>query len=148
MKLSKTIIITLVLVIGATSAFAQLAGVWEGTGTGNAYPYPGVVIYPWQTWKGEIPLTQDVFTGEWYDDLGNHGIFKGVVEFSSIPEIAYAKGAWYWYDPTGPANQPVYGGKFEMTFWFLEERCEGTWNSIWPSPGPPGTMTGWKVSPD
>lgn len=139
--------VAVTVMLGATPLFAQLAGVWEGTGTGNAYPHPGVVIYPWQNWQGEIPATQDVFTGEWYDSLGNHGIFKGEVEFSPIPEIAYAKGSWYWYDPTGTAD-PVYGGDFEMTFWFLNERCNGIWNTIWPSSSDRGTMKGYKVSPD
>lgn len=150
MKLSKIVAMAavLVLALGATSAFAQLAGIWEGTGTGNAYPHPGVVIYPWQNWKGEIPNSQDVFTGEWYDANGNHGIFKGEVEFSPIPEIAYAKGAWYWYDPLGPSTQPVYGGDFEMTFYYLDGRCNGIWNTIWPSTSAQGTMKGWKVWSD
>jgi hypothetical protein len=133
------------VLLGATPALAQVAGVWQGEGSGNAYPHPGTVIYPWQNWKGEIPNTQDEFTGVWYDGLGNHGIFKGEVEFSPIPEIALAKGAWYWYDPLGPSSQPVYGGKFEMTFYFLADYCKGTWTTIWPSTSAQGTMKGERV---
>lgn len=147
MKLSKTILVALILAIGATSAFAQLSGTWKGTGTGFCYPRNSVVIYPWHEWKGEIPNSQDVFEGEWWDHLGNHGTFKGEVEFSPIPEIATAKGSWYWYDPLGPASRPKYGGDFEMTFWFLEGKCEGTWTTIWPSPGAIGTMEGERVEP-
>ena len=138
-------VLAVILLLGATPAFAQLAGTWEGIGRGEAYPPCHPPINPWQTWKGEIPLTQDVFTGEWWDADCNHGTFKGVVEFSPIPELAYAEGEWTWYDPTGPSNEPVYGGDFEMTFYILEEICEGTWTSIWPSPGLPGTMRGRKV---
>ncbi len=138
-------VLAVILLLGATPAFAQLAGTWEGTGTGCCSPHPGTVIYPWQTWKGEIPNSQDVFIGEWWDADDNHGTFKGEVEFSVIPELAYAEGEWTWYDPTGPSNEPVYGGDFEMTFYILEKRCEGIWTSIWPSPSEQGTMRGRKV---
>jgi hypothetical protein len=137
--------LAVIFLAGATPTAAQIAGTWEGTGRGSCYPHPGTVIYPWQKWGGEIPNSQDVFFGEWKDTLDNRGIFKGEVEFSPIPEVAYARGAWYWYDPTSPSAQPVYGGDFEMTFHILEERCEGIWTSIWPSPSEHGTMRGRKV---
>jgi hypothetical protein len=145
-NIKKTILVVLTatLLLGATPAFAQLAGTWVGTGTGNAYPRSGVVIYPWQDWKGEIPNSEDVFTGEWYDSLGNYGIFKGKAEWID-DETAIAKGAWYWYDPLGPSNQPKYGGDFEMTFYVGDEICDGIWTTIWPSTGAQGTMEGWKV---
>jgi len=148
MRIFKKIILSAlaaVLLLGASPAFAQLAGVWVGEGTGSCSPRPGVVICPWQNWKGEIPNSQDRFTGEWYDEAGNCGIFKAEVEFSPIPEIAYAEGAWYWFDPTGPAHRPVYGGDFKMTFYFCEGKCEGVWTTIWPSVTPQGTMKGKKV---
>ncbi|TET23355.1 MAG: hypothetical protein E3J71_03055 [Candidatus Stahlbacteria bacterium] len=148
MSNSKKILIAALAVIflaGATPIAAQIAGTWEGTGRGCCYPRLSTVIYPWQEWKGEIPNSQDVFTGEWWDADGNHGTFKGAVEFSVIPELAYAEGEWTWYDPTGPSHEPLYGGDFEMTFYILEGRCEGTWTSIWPSPSDHGTMRGRKI---
>lgn len=150
MKKTKTLIIMLVLLlaVAATPAFAQLSGTWKGTGRGNAYPRNSTVIYPWQNWKGEIPNSQDAFTGEWYDELGNTGTFKGEVELSAIPELARAKGSWYWYDPLGASNVPVYGGDFEMDFWFTMGTCEGTWTTIWPSTSAQGTMTGERVNSD
>ena len=144
---SKKIILAalaVILLLGATPAFAQLAGTWAGTGTGAAYPPCHPPIYPWQNWKGEIPLTQDIFTGDWYDADGNNGIFKGEIEWVSIT-VALCKGRWYWFDPTGPSHEPIYGGDFEMKFYVLEEYCEGKWTSIWPSPSDHGTMRGRKV---
>jgi len=137
--------LAVIFLIGATPLAAQIAGTWEGTGRGCCYPRLSTVIYPWQEWKGEIPNSQDVFYGEWWDADGNHGTFKGAVEFSVIPELAYAEGEWTWYDPTGPSHEPLYGGDFEMTLYILEGICEGTWTSIWPSPGLLGTMRGRKV---
>jgi len=137
-------VLAVILLLGATPAFAQLAGTWEGIGRGEAYPPCHLPIYPWQKWIGEIPLTQDVFTGEWWDADCNHGIFKGEIEWTSIT-VAISKGKWYWYDPTGTDPQPVYGGDFEMKFYVYEEECAGIWTSIWPSPSDPGTMRGWKV---
>ncbi len=148
MKTTKAliVIVVLMLAVAATPAVAQLAGVWEGTGKGNAYPRNSTVIYPWQKWEGEIPNTQDVFSGTWSDSIGNRGTFKGEVEFSAIPELAKAKGSWYWFDPLGPSNVPVYGGDFAMDFWFTMGTCEGTWTTIWPSTGVVGSMEGWKVT--
>jgi hypothetical protein len=147
----KIILIALaaMFIIGATPALAQVAGVWEGTGSGNAHPHPGVVIYPWQQWTGEIPKTLDVFSGKWSDKAGNYGIFEGK-QVPSIPEIVAFKGSWYWNDPDGPSDKPVYGGDFEMRFHFMGGNfwCEGTWTTIWISSSAKGTMKGWKVSPD
>ncbi|NLI98699.1 hypothetical protein GX441_08595 [bacterium] len=140
--------IAVALILAASPAMAQLAGVWEGTGKGNCYPRNSTVIYPWQQWKGEIPATQTTFSGTWNDSLGNHGTFKGKIEFSPIPELAKAKGSWYWFDPLGPSTQPVYGGDFVMDFWFTMNRCNGNWTTIWPSTSAEGTMKGWKVWPD
>jgi hypothetical protein len=138
-------VLAVILLLGATPAFAQLAGTWEGIGRGEAYPPCHPPIHPWQEWKGEIPNSQDVFTGEWCDSDCNHGTFKGEIAPLSTPEKVYCEGEWTWYDPTGSSHQPIVGGKFKMTFYILEGRCEGTWTSIWPSPGEQGTMRGWKV---
>jgi hypothetical protein len=153
MRIYKKLILTalvVVVLLGATPLAAQLYGTWAGTGEGCCYPGPGVVIYPWQTWKGEVYISsyQDVpiFEGEWWDADGNHGTFKGK-PIPSIPEIAVFRGEWTWFDPTGTSARPRYGGDFEMIFYFMSSHpyCEGTWTSIWPSPGLPGTMKGEKV---
>jgi len=133
--------LAVILLLGATPLAAQLAGVWEGTGTGAAYPPCHLPIHPWQNWIGEIPNSQDVFFGEWWDADCNHGTFKGEIEWTSITE-AYCEGYWTWDDPSAPS---IVAGDFEMTFYILEGICEGTWTSIWPSPSDPGTMKGWKV---
>jgi hypothetical protein len=145
MKNSKALLISLVLVLalGATPAFAQIAGNWQGTGTGCCYPHSGTVIYPWQHWIGEIPNSEDVFSGEWKDSLDNHGTFESEIFWVSTT-LAIARGSWTWYDPAGPSHEPVYGGDFQMKFYVCERTCTGTWTSIWPSPEP-GTMRGWKV---
>lgn len=137
--------IALALILGASPALAQVAGTWVGTGDGKAYPHPGVIIHPWQQWKGEIPDAQDVFSGEWSDEDGNYGIFKGS-PVPSIPEVVVFRGEWYWYDPDGFSDQPVLGGDFEMIFHFMDEYwCEGTWTSVWiSSSSDKGTMKGWK----
>jgi hypothetical protein len=144
-------ITALALLLVSTSLSAGLYGVWEGKGSGNCYPHPGVVIYPWQQWKGSVYDSPDgdaiLFTGEWYDANGNTGIFKGKVEYSPIPELAIANGAWYWYDPTG-ISDPVYGGDFKMNFRYLDGKCEGNWKTIWPSTSAVGSMKGYWVSPD
>ena len=136
-----------IMVIGAVPLSAQVAGNWAGTGTGNCYPRNNTVIYPWHKWEGQIPNSQDVFSGTWSDALGNNGIFKGKVEFTPIPELARAKGSWYWFDPLSPSNVPVYGGDFEMDFWFTMNKCNGTWTTIWPSSSAVGTMKGERVLP-
>ncbi len=147
MSTPKKILLTglaVILLLGATPIAAQIAGTWEGTGEGCCCPRLSTVIYPWQNWIGAIPLTQDVFTGEWWDADCNHGIFKGEILWIST-DVAISNGRWYWYDPTGSDPQPVYGGDFEMKFYVYERECTGTWTSIWPSPCEQGTMRGWKV---
>jgi hypothetical protein len=134
----------LLILSALTPAFAQLAGTWEGEGKGCCYPRNSVIIYPWQSWKGQIPNTEDVFIGEWYDVNGEHGIFKSEVTWVSLT-TAVAKGSWYWYDPLGPSAQPVYGGDFKMTFYVYDQDCGGEWWTHWPSPSAVGTMKGYKV---
>lgn len=140
------------LLLGATPAFAQLLGTWEGTGLGNCYPYPGVAIYPWSIWKGEVYQSPDediiLFEGEWYDELGNKGIFKGKILPFATPGKRYFKGKWFWYDPAGVSAEPVYGGDFEMTFYLAATDppyCKGEWKTHWPSMTAVGTMKGKKV---
>ncbi|TKJ43648.1 hypothetical protein CEE36_02900 [candidate division TA06 bacterium B3_TA06] len=144
MSNSKKLLIAALAVIflaGATPLAAQLAGVWAGTGEGCCSP-PGTTIYPWQTWKGEIPNSQDVFSGKWWDADSNRGTFHGKIIISSVTE-AYCEGIWNLDDPSGAS---IIGGDFKMTFYILEGTCEGTWISIWPT-ALPATMRGWKVEP-
>lgn len=138
------IILAAALLIAAAPMAAQIAGNWEGTGTGSCYPANGIIIYPWQTWQGEIPNAQNVFKGEWQGSDGNHGIFKSKILWISVT-TAIATGSWYWYDPTGAA-EPVYGGDFKMKFEYASDACTGTWTTIWPSSSNVGTMTAWKVN--
>jgi hypothetical protein len=146
MRNPKKIIFTalaVMLLVGATPAFAQIAGNWEGTGSGCCYPYEGIAIYPWQSWQGEIPNAQNVFNGEWSDESGNQGTFRSRILWISVT-TAIASGSWYWYDPAGAAD-PVYGGDFKMKFQTSSEGCSGTWTTIWPSPSEVGTMIGWRA---
>jgi hypothetical protein len=146
MSNSKKLLLTalaVVLLLGAAPLAAQIAGTWEGTGRGSCYPYPSTVIYPWQEWKGEIPNSEDAFSGEWWDANDNHGTFEGEILWIST-DVAICNGEWTWYDPTG-SDDPVYGGDFEMKFYVYERECTGTWTTIWPSPSEQGTMRGWKV---
>lgn len=151
MKLSKIVLVALAVIFlaGATPAFAQLLGTWEGTGRGNCYPHPGVVIYPWSVWEGEVYISPDqeapIFEGEWYDEPGNCGTFKGNVLPTGTEDQRVCFGEWTWYDPTSDSSEPVYGGDFRMTFYLEEGSCSGTWTTIWISSSDRGTMRGRKV---
>lgn len=134
------VVLGVVLLAAASPVLAQLAGTWAGEGTGSCSPRPGLVIYPWQNWKGEISEDEDVFEGEWRDEDGNRGSFFGEPAPFSTPESKIYQGYWTWETPDGLYK----GGEFKMTFFFLEDVCEGTWNSIWPS-GLPCTMWGEKI---
>lgn len=142
--------LAVVLLLGAVPASAQLLGTWEGTGTGNCFPHSGVVIYPWSVWKGEVYISPDqdapIFEGEWYDELGNCGTFKGnVLLISPSKDQRICLGEWTWFDPSSDSNQPVYGGDFRMTFYLKEACCDGTWTTIWISSSARGTMEGTKT---
>ena len=141
--------ITVILLVGAVPAFAQLYGTWAGNGKGCCCPHPGVVIYPWQNWEGEVYISSDqdapIFEGKWWDEDGSYGYFKGNIYFPPIEEQAIAEGEWTWYDPDGTSAEPVIGGKFKMTFAFLEGYCKGTWDTKWISFCQRGTMEGKKI---
>ncbi|MBN2379645.1 hypothetical protein JXM67_07585 [candidate division WOR-3 bacterium] len=141
MRKSLLIALTVILLAGALPATAQVAGTWAGEGSGSCYPPSGIVIHPWQTWKGEIPNTEQTFTGRWRDEDGNHGSFFGRLAPFSTPETVIYQGYWTLETPAGISK----GGEFTMTFYFLEGECKGAWTSIWPSPGLPGKMWGKKV---
>lgn len=147
MNLKRTLIaLAAITLVASTPLAADLWGTWAGTGEGNCYPYPEVVIYPWQTWEGKVYTSPDqdapIFEGEWYDEIGNHGTFKGNIYYPPVEEEAIAEGEWTWYDPDGVSTKPTIGGKFKMTFYFLEDYCAGSWETIWPSTSAVGSMEG------
>lgn len=127
------------LVVGA-SPIPQLSGTWAGKGKGNCHP-PGTTIYPWQHWKGIVTDDGQTFYGEWYDEKGNHGEFKGKIDYIGIM-TAVCKGKWTWDDPSAVS---IVAGEFKMTFYVFTGKCKGTWNSIYPSTSAYGTMEGEKV---
>lgn len=128
-----------VLLCLAASPISPLTGVWAGEGKGNAHP-PGTTIYPWQYWQGEIPNSGDVFKGEWKDEKGNHGSFKGEVAWISFT-TAIAKGYWTWEKPSSITK----AGKFVMYFSPYSKECKGTWTCIYPSSSVQGHMWGKKI---
>ena len=130
--------LAVIFLAGATPLAAQLPGTWQGTGTGSTQtpterPF---LIYPWQTWGGTLHGLE--FTGMWVDQRGFHGCFRGETPPISPPEFAVYRGEWTWInDETGDT---ITMGTFEMTFFFLEDTCEGEW---WRYCTPDhGTMTG------
>jgi hypothetical protein len=152
LKKTMLVIAATCILLGATPAFAQLLGAWEGDGLGSCVPHPGMTIYPWSVWTGEVFESPDedivLFEGKWEDELGYHGIFKGRMLPFGTPTQSFFRGQWFWYDPTINTTEPVFGGKFNMTFTITETdppTCNGTWTTIWPSPGIVGTMEGYKV---
>lgn len=142
--------IAVFLLLGITPIYAQIAGTWAGTGEGWCpfpVPYPNEYMKPWQNWKGSIPNTQNVFSGEWYDGDGNQGTFKSEILFVTEEE-AYAGGDWYWID--NRFDPPVYRwmGPFSMKFKYPPYgriHCYGEWQGHIPSGIYSGTMKGRKV---
>jgi hypothetical protein len=132
-----TIVAALLIAVVAIPLFAQLAGLWAGTGEGSCYvPSTGTIpkiIYPWQQWKGTV--TSRTFYGEWVDKLGNRGIFRGTFEPVSVPEAAVCKGEWAF------GNQIM--GKFIMRFDVIKKTCQSEWSGR--SSNCKGTMKGSKI---
>ncbi len=139
-------LVAIVLLLGASSVSASLAGTWRGEGTGSCFPHPGMEIYPWQDWKGEISEKEDIFKGEWRDKAGNHGTFEGKLVPSPIPEERRFEGEWTWDDPLSMSILPVVGGKFKMIFCIYSKECKGTWMTHWISISAVGSMQGKKVA--
>ncbi len=144
---TKKIVFSLIamgLLLGATPAFGQFVGMWLGDGSGSCSPAPGIVIYPWQDWRGSISESEDIFKGEWRDKAGNHGTFYGKPTLSSSQERCF-EGEWTWYDPFAPSSKPVVGGKFLITFNRFKE-CKGTWKTHWISSSSVGNIKGYKLN--
>ena len=82
----------IVLVLGAIPIMSDadeiplISGTWAGKGEGNCHP-PGTTLYPWQHWKGTIPNDCKTFAGEWKDEKGHYGKFKGEIKWISITTI-------------------------------------------------------------
>lgn len=138
--------LTLVLLLGATPAVAQLAGTWEGTGTGscpNPFPTPPESICPWQTWRGEVSEDDQTFSGTWRDYPGSHGTFRGEATLSTPEEVVFV-GTWtaIYDDPSG-LSVILNMGTFTMHFRYTSRECEGRW---WTYDNEhDGTMRGRKV---
>lgn len=141
LKICVLLAIPVVFCIAAAPSINPLIGTWAGEGKGWVNP-PGTTLHAWQNWKGEITKDGKTFYGEWYDKNGNHGEFKGAVDWTGIT-TAYAKGEWTWNNPIGI---PHVAGKFIMKFSPYSKHCKGTWDSIYPSTGPcKPVMEGKKV---
>lgn len=139
--------LTVTVLLAAVPLSAQLAGTWAGEGEGWCpfpVPYPSEYMKPWQNWKGFIPNTEDIFSGEWYDGDGNQGIFKGEIIFVT-PEDAYCEGEWYWIDYRFDPPQYHLMGPFSMKFKLEEAICYGEWQAHLPEGIFTGSMKGEKV---
>lgn len=138
-------VLAVVLIAAVSPALAQLNGTWAGEGEGVCSPPPDFTsdfpIYAWHNWKGVVE-EEAVFYGEWYDDCGNEGTFKGEIVFLT-PEDAYCEGAWYMWDCRFDPPRRIYMGKFSMKFKLEETICYGEWETWYSNEG--GTMKGEKV---
>ena len=77
------IVFAVILAVGATPLFAELDGTWEGYGDGSCYAPDGTLIYPWQTWYGDV--LNGTFEGVWEDWDGNYGDFHGGIIYFYTP---------------------------------------------------------------
>jgi hypothetical protein len=139
--------LAVILLAGATPAFAQVAGTWAGTGEGACSPPPTIVtadfpIYAWQQWIGEIPDSEDKFYGTWEDETGNYGRFKGMITFGTPTEVA-CQGSWTWFNTKVDPPREYYMGTFWMRFHKEKLTCFGEWSTYFGNEG--GTMEGGMV---
>jgi hypothetical protein len=148
MRNPKKILVALVvlLALGATMpVFAELNGHWAGTGRGVCYPpFPTPTphpIYAWQHWSGRVEDSRD-FYGRWEDEEGNYGKFKGEIILMS-PTTAYCRGEWTWFNTFVDPPREIVMGKFDMSFNYVEEVCEGRWWT--PDGAVPGSMRGERI---
>lgn len=141
-----TATIVLALLALAVPLDASLAGDWKGGGegvcTGPISPPPDFPIYAWQNWEGKIPDTEDKFYGEWNDETGNYGNFKGSMTFSTPEEVACV-GSWTWFDTSVDPPHEYVMGRFLMKFNKEELSCYGDWSTSYSDEG--GKMWGGMV---
>lgn len=129
-----------VVLLGATPAFAQLNGYWEGEGYGECKnPVTGDVMFPWQYWGGTITNFTD-FEGSWKDIEGNRGHFYGCL-FSSSQWGAEFYGEWYLSDEENGIDELM--GDFVMDFVYSNWTCKGEWQCY--STNEHGWMRGKKI---
>jgi hypothetical protein len=138
-------VLAITILAGATPLLAQLNGTWAGEGEGVCSPPPGIPslfpIYAWQNWQG-IVEDDAVFYGDWYDNRGNNGTFKGEI-ISLTSEGAYCEGKWYWFDERYDPPRIYYMGPFSMEFVLEEAICYGEWRTYYSNEE--GIMKGEKV---
>lgn len=144
MRKSCLIALAAFLLAGATTAFAEYEGNFEGTGDGYCYPYEGLIIYPFQTWEGELTCGEAdgewLFEGTWQDEEGNHGTLKNCklkyIDYPYAPYLwSYQAGRWYWLETVNGVEIPRFGGFFSMNIYVSNEECptEGVWGTTsWP----------------
>lgn len=140
-------VVVVVFLLGATPGLAQLAGTWEGTGTGscpNPFPTPPESMCPWRNWSGEIPDEEDVFKGQWRDHIGFHGTFKGRLLLGT-PEYVLCRGEWTAIDDSVDPPRVYIMGGFQMRFYYESETCRGRW-WLYDSDQYHGTMEGRKIN--
>ena len=138
-RLVLLLLVAVPLICLAAGPIYSIAGNWEGEGKGNAHP-PGTTIYPWQHWAGKVTNDCQTFYGEWKDEKGNHGKFKGKIDPAGLPYVA--KGYWTWDHPSAVS---IKAGDFKMYFDVWGMKCKGEWTCIYPSTSTPGIMWGKKV---
>ncbi|MBN2379649.1 hypothetical protein JXM67_07605 [candidate division WOR-3 bacterium] len=138
--------LTLLILLGASPALAQLAGTWEGAGTGNCpnpFPTPPESMCPWHRWTGEISDEENAFKGEWRDYIGFRGTFRGRLILST-PEYAVCRGEWTAIDDSVDPPIVLVMGVFQMNFYYESETCRGKW-WLYDSDQFHGTMEGRKI---
>jgi len=131
------------LLIGTSTSFAEYEGTFQGTGKGYCYPYESLIIYPFQTWQGELTVTEDdgvwLFEGTWQDNEGNHGTLKDCKLQKPHPSASYLwsfmPGSWYWLETVNGVEVPRFGGQFCIGIDISTEEspCDGFWfTHEWP----------------
>jgi hypothetical protein len=137
-------VLAAVLVIGAVPLTAQIAGPWEGTGTGICqppFPSPSKAMGPWREWSGEIPDDEATLSGQWHDAWGFQGSFYAESTIGTPTEAVFT-GTWNVFAPDGTVYEM---GTFYMHFPYAGRACHGEW-WIYAEDNPKGTMTGWRVN--
>lgn len=151
----------LFLIAGTSAAFAEYEGNFAGTGDGYCYPYESLIIYPFQTWQGQLTLSQIqdeewLFEGTWQDEEGNHGTLKNCklkyIDYPYSPYLwSYQAGSWYWLETVNGVEIPRLGGFFSMFIYVAQVNnpVDGIWGTVcWPGSPPPSHFEGQKIPPD
>ncbi len=161
MRKASLLIATLFLLAGASTSFAEYEGIYAGTGSGYCLPYKDMVIYSFQTWQGQLTLSQTLdeewlFEGTWQDEKGNHGTLKNCkLKYIYDPYCpylwSYQAGSWYWLETVNGVEIPRLGGFFSMFVYVAQVNnpVDGIWGTIgWPGSPPPSYFEGHNIPPD